>query len=186
MRGCLRTLLVLLLIAVVLLGAAYVLLTRPPALAAGVTPVPVSTAAAQSFDRKFESVQRATTPTTVEITDQEATSKLVAALAANPDAPRIDGAQVAFRDGKVYFSGTTRDTPIPVRVVVVSRVEARDGRLVPTVEQIDTGRFPAPAPLRDQIVRATTNFDALSDDLPIYVNDVHVLDGRLALTGRAK
>ena len=108
------------------------------------------------------------------------------ALAAEPGAPRIDGAQVAFRDGKVYLSGTSRDAPIPVRVVVAGRIEAREGRLVSTVEQVDTGPVPLPAPLRARITDAASNLDALNEGVPIYITDVRVLDGRLVLTGRPK
>ncbi len=184
MRGCLITLALLVLIAAALLGGAAYLLTQPPALAAGLTPLPVSSAAAGRFDQKVAAIANAAAPTTVEITDQEATSKFAAALAADPAAPQVADPRVAFRDGRVYLSGTTRDTPIPVNVVVVARAEARDGRLVATVERIDTGRLPLPGPLRDQITAAVASLDRLNDDLPIYVTDLRVLDGRLALTGR--
>ncbi len=186
MRGCLTTLLVLILLTAVLLGGAAYLLAQSPARAASATPVPVSSAAAERFDQKVAALEGATAPTTVEITDQEATSKFAEALAADPDLPRLDDPQVAFRDGRIHFSGTTRDTPIPVNVVVVGRAEARDGRLVPVVERIDTGRLPLPGPLRDHITGAVGNLDRLNDDLPIYVTDLRVLDGRLALTGRPK
>lgn len=186
MRGCVTGFLLGVLFTVGVLVAAYLSLAQPPARLAEATPVPVSGAAARRFDEKLATIEEATAPTTVEFTDAEATSRLVEALAASPDAPRVEGAQVAFRDGKVYLSGTSRDTPLPVRVLVTGRIEAQDGRLVPTVEQIDTGRFPAPDPLKRQITDAATNLDALNDGLPIYVTDVRVLDGRLAVTGRPK
>jgi hypothetical protein len=40
--------------------------------------------------------------------------------------------------------------------------------------------------VRDQITDAATNLDALNRRLPIYVTEVRVLDGRLALTGHPK
>src|SRR5438105_1817136 len=106
------------------------LLARPPELAAQLTPVPVSGAAASSFDGKVATVQSAPAPVTVQFDDQEATSKLVETLAAEPSAPRIENPQVAFRDGKIYLSGVSRDTIVPVNIVIVGSIEARDGKLV--------------------------------------------------------
>ena len=186
MRGCLPVLAVVVAVVLFLVVVGAVLLSQPPALGAAITPVAVSSAAGESFDRKLATVQSAAAPVTVEITDEEATAKLVAALASEPGAPRIDGAQVAFRGGKVYLSGTAREGPIPVRVVVVGRVEAREGRLISTVEQVDSGSIPLPPPLRAQITDAATNLDALNEEVPIYITDVRVLDGRLVLTGRPK
>ena len=186
MRGCVVGLFMLALVAALLAGVAYLLLLQAPPREASATPVPVSSAAAQRFDQKLATMSNASAPVTIEIDNQEATSKLVEALAANPDAPRLDNPQVTFRDGKVYLSGTTRDTPLPVNILVVGRVEARDGRLVTEVETIDTGRFPLPGALRDQIARAATDVERLNRQLPIYVTEVRVLDGRLAVTGRPK
>lgn len=188
MRGCLTVLTVAVLLAVALGGAAYLLLARPPGLASRLqlSPVPVSSAAAGRFDQKVATVQGATAPVTVEITDEEATSKLVEALAAEPSAPRIDHPQVAFRGERVYLSGVTRDTPVPINVVVFGRVEARDGGLAVVVEGVDTGRFPLPGPLKDQITDLASDLDVLNGQLPIYVESVRVRDGHLALTGRPK
>jgi hypothetical protein len=40
--------------------------------------------------------------------------------------------------------------------------------------------------IRDRITGAATDLDDLNRQLPIYVTEVRVLDGRLALTGRPK
>ena len=186
MRGCVVALVLLLLVGAFLAGLAYIQLAQAPVQAAGVTPVPVSSAAAQRFDQKIATASGASGPVTIEIDEQEATSKLVEALATKPNAPRLDNPQVTFRDGRVHLRGTTRDTPIPINVLVVGRVEARDGRLVSEVERIDTGRFPLPGLLKDQIAEAATNVEQLNRGLPLYVTDVRVLDGRLAVTGRPK
>ena len=186
MRGCLVGLLLVVLVAALLVGVAYLQLAQAPARAASVTPVPASSAAAERFDQKLATVENASGPVTVEIDEQEATSKLAESLASNPNAPRLDNPQVTFRDGKIQLRGTTRDTPIPVNILVVGRIEARDGRLVTEVERIDTGRFPLPGALTDQIAGAATNLDELNRNLPVYVSEVRVLDGRIAVTGRPK
>ncbi len=186
MRGCFQALVLLVALLVFAGAVAYMLLTEPPTTALRLTPVVVSNAAVGSFDGKLATVQAAPAPVTVEITEQEATSKLAEALAAEPTAPRIENPQVSFREGKVYLSGVSRDSPVPVKVVVSGRIEARDGKLTIVVEQIDTGRFPLPGPLRDQITGIASDANSLNEQLPIVVNDVRVLDGRVQLTGRPK
>jgi hypothetical protein len=186
LRGCGQGIVLTGALLVFLAAVAFWFLARPPALAQGITPVPVSSAAAGSFDQKLATVQAAPAPVTVEITEAEATSKLAETLAAEPSAPRLENPQVTFREGKVILSGVSRDAPIPVTIVVVGRVEARDGELVTTVEQIDTGRFPLPGALRDQITGIASDTDRLNAGLPIVVDDVRTLDGRLVLTGRPK
>jgi hypothetical protein len=185
-RGCLQGLVLLAAVLVFLGAVAFMLLSRPPEQAAQLTPVPVSSAAASSFDGKVATVQGAIAPVTVEFDEQEATSKLVEALAAEPSAPRIENPQVTFRDGKIYLSGVSRDTIVPVNILITGRIEVRDGKLVTTVERIDTGRLPLPEALRDQIIGLASDPDLLNDGLPIAVNDVRVLNGRLELTGQPK
>lgn len=186
MRGCLQGLVLFASLLVFLGAVAFMLLSRPSGLAGQLTPVPVSSAAAGSFDNKLATVQSAPAPVTVEIDEQEATSKLVETLAAEPSAPQVENPQVTFREGKVYLSGISHDAPVPVNVVIVGLVEARDGKLVITVERIDTGRFPLPGALKDQIIDIASDTDRLNEQLPIIVNEVRVLDGRLVLTGQPK
>ncbi len=188
MRGCLRSLLLLVILLVVLAGAAYFLLTRPSELSQSLATVPASTAAARSFDNKIATLQAAPTSTStqLEISEQEATSKLVETLAAEPSAPKIENPQIAFRGGKVIVSGVSHDAPLPIAVVVIGTVAARDGKLVTTVERIDTGRFPLPGPLQQQITDLATNTDQLNEALPIVVDDVQTLEGRLLVTGKPK
>lgn len=186
MRGCLRGLLFLLIVLVVLAGAAYYFLTRPSELSQSLATVPASMAAARSFDNKIATLQAASAPTQIEISEQEATAKLVETLGTEPSAPKIENPQVMFRGGKVIVSGVSHEAPIPVTVVVVGTIVARDGKLVTTVERIDTGRFPLPGPLQEQITGLVTNTDRLNEALPIVVEDVQTLEGHLLVTGKPK
>lgn len=186
MRGCLQGLLIAVLLIVLVGAGAFWFLSQPSSATRQITPVPVSSAAAASFDDKVATVQAATAPVTVEITEAEATSKLVDTTAADPTLPRIENPQVSFRNGKVIVSGTSRDAPIPITIVVTGRIEARDGQLVTTVEQVDTGRIPLPGAIQQQITDLATNTDRLNEGLPITVSEVRALDGRLVLTGQPK
>lgn len=186
MRGCVNTLILLIALGVLGAAVAYALLTRPPELAADLTPVPASGTAVARLDAKIATVQVANEPVTIEIDEEEATSKLAATLAADPNAPAIDNPQIHFRDGQIYLTGTYRDALVPVNVLVVGRVEARDGLLVTTVDRIDTGRFPLPDSIKAQLIDLASDNDRLNRELPIVVTDVRTLDGRVVLTGRPK
>lgn len=188
MRGCLSGALIAVLLLLVLAGGACYFLTRPSDLSRSLATVPASTAAAQSFDNKIATLQAAPTSTATQlaITEQEATSKLVETLADDPTAPKIENPQVAFHGGKVIVSGVSRDAPVPITVVIVGTLAARDGKLVTTVERIDTGRFPLPGPIQDQIAGLATNTDQLNEALPITVDNVQTLEGRLLVTGMPK
>lgn len=186
MRGCLVGVVLVAAVAAFVGAVAFALGAPPTGLPPQFTPVPVSTVAAARFDAKLATAQAANAPTTVAISEEEATSKLVALLASEPSAPQIDRPQVAFRDGKVYMSGTTADTPIPIAFVITGRVEAVEGRPRVVVEQVETGRLPVSGPLRSQLDRALAEQDQLFGTLPIYVTDVRSGDGTLTLTGRPK
>jgi hypothetical protein len=148
--------------------------------------VAASTAAAARFDTKIATVQGASAPTTIEIDEEEATSRLVTLLATEANAPKIDKPQIAFRNGKVYLSGTSNDTPIPIGFVITSRVEAVEGRPKIIVENVEAGRFPVSGALRSQVDELVAQQDRLIGELPIAITDVRVLDGKLVVTGRPR
>jgi hypothetical protein len=54
------------------------------------------------------------------------------------------------------------------------------------VERVESGRFPLPSSLTNQIVTTVQNDALINQDLPIYVDNVQVLNGKLRLTGRPK
>jgi hypothetical protein len=171
---------------VVFFGAVAFALLSPPAGSSLFTPVPVSTEATGRFDTKIATVQSATGPTTIEIDEEEATSKVAALIADEPGAPKVDKPQVAFRDGKVHLSGVTSDTPIPISFVITGRIEAMDGRPKVIVEEVDAGRLPIGGALQSQVDSLVAEQDRLIGELPVYVTEVRVLAGRLVVTGRPR
>lgn len=186
MRGCWLGLFLVAAVVVFLGAVAFAMLAQPAGMPPQSPPVPVSTAAAVRFDGKVATARRATEPATVEITEEEATSKLAESLASEPSAPKVDQPQVIFRAGKVYLSGVSRDTPIPITFVVTGRVEAVAGRPRVTVEQIEAGRLPVTGALQAQVDRLIADQDRWIGDLDVYVTEVRVFDGKLAVTGRPK
>jgi hypothetical protein len=185
-RGCWLGLFLVSAIVVFLGAVAFALLATPAEKPPQFTPVPVSTEAAGRFDTKFATVRSATEPTTIEITDEEATSKVAELLANESDAPKVDKPQVAFRDGKVYLSGTTSDTPIAINFLITARIEVADGKPKVIVEDVAAGRLPVPGALRSQVDDLVAEQERLMDDLTINVTDVQVLDGKVVLTGQPK
>ncbi|MHB8646254.1 MAG: LmeA family phospholipid-binding protein [Thermomicrobiales bacterium] len=192
MRGCLIFLTAIVLGAVVALGGVYYFITRPAPTRIAETTVPVSAAAAGSFDTKINQILNApaNTDVTVELTDEELTSKFAqtvreqrAAIGAD-----IQNPQVAVHDGLVFAGGKAKSDSFPVRVdlVVVAVPTAENGKLILRVERVESGRFPLPGRITDQIVSSVQNDALINDNLPIYVDRVEVLNGKLRLTGRPK
>ena len=185
MRGCSAGLFFVAAVVVFLGAVAFALLSTPPG-SPQLTPVPVSTEAVARFDIKIATVQAATEPTTIEIDEEEATSKIAALIASEPEAPNVDKPQVAFRDGKIRLSGVTSDTPIPINFVITGRIEAVDGRPKVVVEDVDAGRLPIGGALQSQVDSLVAEQDRLIGELPVYVTEVQVLEGKLVVTGRPK
>lgn len=192
MRGFLAFLVVLVLGAAMALAAVYFFVTRPAPTRVAVTSVPVSSQAAASFDRKVSQIAAAprNTPVTVDLTDDELTSKFAQMVTQDREAigADIQNPQVSVHDGQVFAGGDAKSDSLPVRVniVVVAVPTAQNGRLTLRVERVESGRFPLPRSITDQIVTTVQNDALINDNLPILVDRVEVLDGKLRLTGRPK
>ncbi len=192
MRGCLIFLTALVVGAVLALGGVYFFITRPAPTQVAVTRVPVSTAAAASFDSKVGQIVAAprNTSVTIDLTNEELTSKFAQTVVEERASigADIQNPQVAVHDGRVYAGGKAKSDDFPVRVdlVVIAVPTAENGKLKLRVEHVDSGRFPLPGSITDQIVTTVQNDALINDSLPIFVDRVEVLDGKLRLTGRAK
>jgi uncharacterized protein YpmS len=192
MRGFLIFLTTLVLGAAMALAAVYFFVTRPAPTRIAATTVPVSSAAAGNFDTKVNQIVNAppNTDVTVELTDEELTSKFAqtvreerAAIGAD-----IQNPQVSVHDGRVFAGGKAKSDSFPVRVdlVIVAVPTAVNGKLILRVERVESGRFPLPSSITDQIVANVQNDALINDNLPISVDRVEVLNGKLRLTGRPK
>lgn len=192
MRGLLIFLTAIVIGAALALGTVYFFVTRPAPTRVAVTQVPVSTAAAASFDRKVDQIVSAprNTAVTVDLTDEELTSKFAQTVREERDSIGADvqNPQVSVHDGRVFAGGKAKSDTLPVRVdlVVVAVPTAENGKLRLRVERVESGRFPLPGSVTDEIVTTVQNDALINDNLPIYVDRVDVLDGKLRLTGRPK
>lgn len=192
MRGCLIFLTALVLGVAVALATVYFFVTRPAPTRVAATTVPVSTAAAGNFDTKVNQIANAprNTAVTVELTDEELTSKFAQTVTEERAAigADIQNPQVSVHDGRVFAGGNVKSDSFPVRVnlVVVTVPTAVNGKLMLRVERVESGRFPLPGSITDQIVSNVQNDALINDNLPIYVDRVEVLNGKLRLTGHPK
>jgi len=192
MRGCLIFLTAIVLGAAIALATVYFFVTRPAPTLIAATTIPVSTVAAGNFDTKVNQIIAASpnTDVTIELTDAELTSKFAQTVNANRDAigADIQNPQVSVHDGRVFAGGKVKSDSFPVRVdlVVVAVPTAENGKLMLRVERVESGRFPVPSSITDQIVANVQNDTLINDNLPIYVDRVEVLNGVLRLTGRPK
>lgn len=192
MRGLLVFLTAIVVGAALALGTVYFFVTRPAPTRVAATQVPVSTAAAASFDRKVDLIAAAprNTDVTVDLTDEELTSKFAQTAREERDSigADIQNPQVSVHDGRVFAGGKAKNDSLPVRVdlVIVAVPTAENGKLRLRVERVESGRFPLPGSITDQIVTTVQNDALINDNLPIYVDRVEVMDGRLRLTGRPK
>lgn len=192
MRGCLIFLTAIVLGAAIALATVYFFVTRPAPTLIAATTIPVSTVAAGNFDTKVNQIIAASpnTDVTIELTDAELTSKFAQTVNANRDAigADIQNPQVSVHDGRVFAGGKVKSDSFPVRVdlVVVAVPTAENGKLMLRVERVESGRFPLPSSITDQIVANVQNDTLINDNLPIYVDRVEVLNGMLRLTGRPK
>ncbi len=192
MRGFLIFLTAIVLGAAIALATIYFFVTRPTPTRVAATTIPVSTVAAGNFDTKVNQIIAAprNTDVTIELTDAELTSKFAQTVNANRDAigADIQNPQVSVHDGRVFAGGKVKSDSFPVRVdlVVVAVPTAENGKLMLRVERVESGRFPLPSSITDQIVSNVQNDALINDNLPIYVDRVEVLNGKLRLTGRPK
>jgi hypothetical protein len=192
MRGCLIALTALVCGAALALAGAYFFLTRPAPTRVSLTPVPVSTAGVTGFDAKIGQIASApkNTDVTVDLTDEELTSKFAQSVQEDRDqiGADIQNPQVSVHDGLVFAGGDAKSDSLPIRVniVVVAVPTAENGQLQLRVQRVESGRFPLPSSITDQIVTTVQNDALINDSLPISVDQVQVLDGRLRLTGRPK
>ena len=192
MRGCLIAVTAVVCGAALALAAAYFFITRPAPTRVAQTPIPVSTAAIVGFDGKINQIASApkNSSVTIELTNEELTSKFAQSVQEDRDqiGADIQNPQVAVHDGLVFAGGDAKSDSFPVRVniVVVAVPMAENGQLKLRVQRVESGRFPLPGSITDQIVTSVQNDALINDSLPIYVDQVQVLDGRLRLTGRPK
>ncbi|MCC6626294.1 MAG: hypothetical protein IT340_02710 [Chloroflexi bacterium] len=147
----------------------------PTATVAGPGPVAPGSAGAATVAPGSGEVQLA------RLTDAELTAGLRAALAAEQGGAVIDEPRVRISGGKVELTGRLRGVvPLPIDVLIVGRIDVRDGQPVVAVERVEGVGVPLP-PLAARRIELLINSLALVP-LPEGVTVTHVDHGEGALT----
>src|SRR4051812_22153350 len=119
MRGCLIALTAVVCGVALALAGAYFFITRSAPTEIAMTPIAVSTAAVASFDGKMGQIVNApkNTAVTVELTNEELTSKFAESVQLNREeiGADIQNPQVAVHDGLVFAGGKAKSDSFPVR-----------------------------------------------------------------------
>lgn len=178
-------------------GAVYALAQRQPSLAEGLKPVVVNAQAAKTFDDKVRMIQAAAdeakrsgkaTPIEVTFTEQELTSKIAEATAGIvPSGVVATDTQVHLSGGDVVATSKVNVQGIDVSVGVVATPVVRNGQTTLVVKEIQTGGFPIPDALKQQIqVQLGQAVDPRTFGLPFDISKVLIADGTVVVSGTAK
>jgi DUF2993 family protein len=193
----LRLVLAVVLVVAVGGGALYVASQQQPTIAHGLTKVPVTATAAQSFDDKVKALEKAaaaakssgtSTPIQATFTEEELTS------AANQATAGMTAGGVATSDTQIHLQGgnviatsnvNVQGLTIPIGVVATPTVV--NGQVTMVVQQIQTGGIPLPDALKQQLQSQVGQaIDPSALGLPLNVSNLQIQNGQLVLTGTAK
>jgi hypothetical protein len=162
------------------------------------TPIPVSTEAAQSLKDGIEkSLQDGLVSgvVTITITEPQITSYLALRLQSDPnlqqdDKPLITEPQVHLRDGQMKIYGKTQQGVFVANIGIVVNIGAdSEGKPKIEIESADFGPFPAPEGINDTITAIieeayTGSFGPVATG--IRIETITIADGVMTITGRIR
>ncbi len=174
-------------------GGVYVLSQQQPSVAAGLETVPVSSAAARSFDDKVKALTAAAAaakasgtavPVTATFTEAELTSAASQASSGTSGGLAATGTQIHLSGGNVIATSNVTVQGITIPVGVVATPTVVNGQVQMVVQQIQTGALPLPQSITQQIqaqVGQAISPSALG--IPMDVSSLQIQNGQLVLTG---
>ncbi|MDO8671607.1 MAG: hypothetical protein Q7O66_09280 [Dehalococcoidia bacterium] len=191
-RGCTIFVAILLIIVALLLGGAYYMLTQPSAEVAGLPTIVPSKESAAEFDRKLSAFladlgtsdgSGEVKTATLVVTEQEATSKLAEFVQSGQMGIDIMNPQVHFRNERVRISGDIGAGGAEVNLALQARIISIDGKAEIVFETVDFGGLGVPERLRRQVIDTMTAGagSVLLDDLPVEIGGISIADGQLII-----
>jgi len=182
-------------LAVLLVVAVYVLLRIPPKTAAQVTPVATSSQAAQQFDTKVNSFETSVkqsapgTSVTLTLTQEEINSKIATELstADMPDNVKVNSVSVNLENGQILASAKVNYSGIEVNVGATAKIEVSNGQAYVVVQDLDMGKVPLPQSVKDQLTGMIPDDGKISlSDVPLDIQGITVQDGQVVVQGVTK
>lgn len=179
-------------------GGLYVAAQQKTGIAQGLTAVPTSSAAAQSFDSKVDAMnkiadeaKRTGKAQSVEVsfTEEELTTK-----ASQAEANQSADSAIKAKDTQIHLSGnqiiatsTITVSGVNVNLGVVAEPTIVNGQMQIVVKEIQTGALPIPDAIKQQINAQIGNvIDPSKLGLPFDVSQLDIVDGKLVIKGTAK
>jgi len=199
MKGCLIALAVLAALAVAAAIAGPLAILPATTTSSRSSPSPeatVSQESAPSLNEKLSGLETAvastrtgSTPITLRITEQELTSKAAELLSKDSAQSQyeIRNVQIHLLPGEVLTTASVKMGGFDLPLTVRAQMEAKDGRPVATVTEMDLGPVPLPGNLKDQITSTfQSEMSKVWADSPIEIQEIRIEQGEAIISGLAK
>jgi len=160
----------ILVLVIIVVAIAWILLSRPSKIAAGVTSVPSNAQAAQSLDTKWSNFNStiaqstAGTPVTVTLTQEEVNSKVNAQMSTVtlPDGLTVSDVNVNLKDGQILLSADMKYSIFSGHAGMTATVQIVDGQPTVVVTNVDMGSLPIPQSVQEQTYRVNLRRQSVS------------------------
>ena len=185
----------ILVLVLIVVAIAWILLSRPSKIAAGVTSVPSNAQAAQSLDTKWSNFNNtiaqstAGTPVTVTPTQEEVNSKVNAQMSTVtlPDGLTVSDVNVNLKDGQILLSADMKYSIFSGHAGMTATVQIVDGQPTVVVTNVDMGSLPIPQSVQDKLTGLISGANLFQESTAAFITqNVQIADGEIIISGITK
>jgi hypothetical protein len=124
-------------------------------------------------------------PFTLEVTNQQAAETIAWYLSRHPSIP-FGEPQVVIRPGSIEARGVAEIAGLRVGLTGEAYIELRDGVLIVTLGRLDVAGVAVPGLIRDRIQQEIDAQFALSQDLPLIVDELLLQEEKAIVRGKIR
>ena len=185
----------ILVLVIIVVAIAWILLSRPSKIAAGVTSVPSNAQAAQSLDTKWSNFNNtiaqstAGTQVTVTLTQEEVNSKVNAQMSTVtlPDGLTVSDVNVNLKDGQILLSADMKYSIFSGHAGMTATVQIVDGQPTVVVTNVDMGSLPIPQSVQDKLTGLISGANLFQESTAAFITqNVQIADGEIIISGITK
>jgi len=185
----------ILVLVIIVVAIAWILLSRPSKIAAGVTSVPSNAQAAQSLDTKWSNFNNtiaqstAGTPVTVTLTQEEVNSKVNAQMSTVtlPDGLTVSDVNVNLKDGQILLSADMKYSIFSGHAGMTATVQIVDDQPTVVVTNVDMGSLPIPQSVQDKLTGLISGANLFQESTAAFITqNVQIADGEIIISGITK
>jgi hypothetical protein len=185
----------ILVLVIIVVAIAWILLSRPSKIAAGVTSVPSNAQAAQSLDTKWSNFNNtiaqstAGTPVTVTLTHEEVNSKVNAQMSTVtlPDGLTVSDVNVNLKDGQILLSADMKYSIFSGHAGMTATVQIVDGQPTVVVTNVDMGSLPIPQSVQDKLTGLISGANLFQESTAAFITqNVQIAHGEIIISGITK